>query len=100
MGYDTLSLDARFTALNNGYEQIFIMPALLQRDKEREVPEPSALILLIVGLTGLAAAGRNTRKISRPTFHSNYLKLLASGLTHLIKTVALVVFFVPSQLIS
>ena len=48
-GYDVMSLDLRITALNNGYEQLFIMPGLIQR----QIPEPSSIVLLGSGLLGL-----------------------------------------------
>lgn len=48
-GYDTMSIDWRMTALNNGYEQLFIMPGLVQQ----QIPEPSSIVLLGSGLLGL-----------------------------------------------
>lgn len=50
-GYDYLQADIRFTALNNGYEQVFIEGG---RIKPPVIPEPSTLFLFGSGVIGLA----------------------------------------------
>jgi len=55
-GYDTMSVDLRLRDLNNGYEQLFIMPGMVETD--HVVPEPATLVLVGAGFVALAIAGR------------------------------------------
>lgn len=57
-GYDVIRGDFRMTALNNGYEQLFI-----QRATVEVIPEPSVMALFGAGIFGLAAFYR--RKFSK-----------------------------------
>ena len=47
--YDLISIDLRMTGLNNGYEQVFILPGTVTAP----VPEPGTLVLFGAGLLGL-----------------------------------------------
>ena len=48
--YDLISIDLRMTGLNNGYEQVFILPGTVTAPP---VPEPGTLVLFGAGLLGL-----------------------------------------------
>ncbi len=60
-GYDSLSIDFRMFDLNNGYEQLFVLPGTVPPP---QVPEPGTIVLLGSGLLGLAWYGRRSSKRS------------------------------------
>lgn len=51
-GYDTMNIDVRMHSLNNGYEQIFILPGYAEIPPP-VIPEPSTLLLFGSGLAAL-----------------------------------------------
>ena len=56
--YDLISIDLRMTGLNNGYEQVFILPGTVTAP----VPEPGTLVLFGAGLLGLGIYGKRRMK--------------------------------------
>jgi len=59
-GYDVMSIDFRMYALNNGYEQLFILPGDY---RPPTIPEPATILLVGFGLAGIGLA-RITRRRS------------------------------------
>lgn len=59
-GYDVMQVKIYLKDLNNGYEQLFIMPANITQNI---IPEPTSLSLLGLGLLGIIRLRR--RKIAR-----------------------------------
>lgn len=51
--YDVLSIDLRLDGIDNGYEQLFIVPG-----DYTPVPEPGTMMLLGMGMLGLAVYGK------------------------------------------
>lgn len=51
--YDVLSIDLRLNGINNGYEQLFVVPS-----DYTPVPEPGTMMLLGMGMLGLAVYGK------------------------------------------
>jgi len=54
-GYDVMSIDLRMRYLNNGFEQVFIGAGEVQGPP---VPEPGTMVLLGMGMLGLAIYGK------------------------------------------
>lgn len=62
-GYDVLRGDFRMTALNNGYEQLFVEGATVGgRILPPPIPEPCSLFLFGSGLVGLSVTGIRRKK--------------------------------------
>lgn len=59
-GYETLSIDARLSRINNGYEQLFILPMVnVTRNPPGVVPEAASLTTwAVLGLIGAGARRR------------------------------------------
>jgi len=51
--YDVLSIDLRLNEIDNGYEQLFVVPG-----DYTPVPEPGTMMLLGMGMLGLAVYGK------------------------------------------
>jgi len=58
-GYDVLQGDFRMTALNNGYEQLFLQHGTVLPPPV--IPEPATLLLFGTGIIGLAGAFRRKK---------------------------------------
>jgi hypothetical protein len=56
--YDMISMDFRMHSLNSGYEQAFVMPAEFL---SQPVPEPSSVLLMGLGFTGLVLVSMRRR---------------------------------------
>jgi hypothetical protein len=57
-GYDLVSVDLRMGHVDNGFEQLFILPTVVGT---RQVPEPSSIALFLAGLAGFAPLLRRKR---------------------------------------
>lgn len=55
-GYDVMNADFRMRYMNNGYEQAFILGGTVQQGPP--VPEPGTMMLLGMGMLGLAVYGK------------------------------------------
>ena len=62
--YDMMSVDLRMAAVDNGYEQLFILPTTLRvPPPPGGVPEPATIALFGFGIAGAAAFTARRRKI-------------------------------------
>lgn len=63
--YDLISADLRMSHIDNGYEQLFILPTCVgTRECENvEIPEPTTLGLLGFGLVGVGLLGMRRRRM-------------------------------------
>lgn len=63
-GYEIISVDLRMSRVDNGFEQLFILPTCVGDDlcESKEVPEPSSIAMLTAGLLGFVPLLRRKRK--------------------------------------
>lgn len=64
-GYDLVSVDLRMAHIDNGFEQLFILPTCVGTDlcQNVEVPEPSTIAMFTLGLFGLASLMMRRRAV-------------------------------------